>query len=54
VVGQATPLITLRAELHLTDEELISVDFDRPNTKDYLAGDLGDEMASLASPGFRS
>ena len=49
VVGEATPLITLHVDLRLTGAELTSVDFDKPTTKDYLAGDLGDEMASLAA-----
>jgi hypothetical protein len=49
VVGNATPAVTLRVALHLTNEEFTSVDFDNPGTKDYLGGDIGDEMASLMS-----
>jgi hypothetical protein len=49
IAGVATPAITLRVAVYLTDDEFTAVDFDKPNTKDYLAGDMGDELASLAS-----
>ncbi len=49
VVGNATPAVTLCVAIHLTDNEFLAVDFDKPGTKDYLGGDIGDEMASLAS-----
>ena len=52
--GRAAPAVTLRIEIHLTDAEFVEVDFDQPGTKDYLAGDMGDEMASLASLAFHS
>jgi hypothetical protein len=49
ITGVAVPALTLRIAVHLTDAEFVAVDFDKPNTKDYLAGDMGDEISSLAS-----
>lgn len=49
IAGIETPALTVRAVVQVTDEEFTSVDFDKPSTKDYLAGDMGDELSALAS-----
>jgi hypothetical protein len=49
--GDAKPAVVLRADIHLTDSEFVpsNIDWDKTDTKDYLAGDLGDELAGLTS-----
>jgi hypothetical protein len=49
VVGHLTAAIVLRTTVYLSNEELTFVDFDKPDTKDYLGGDMADEMAHLMS-----
>ena len=51
IVGNAELAIVLRADIHLTDEEFapLNIDWSKRNTKDYIAGDLDDELAHLGS-----
>jgi hypothetical protein len=51
IVGNASVAIVLRADIYLTDDEQVrgQIDWDKPDTKDYLGGDIGDEVAALGS-----
>jgi len=53
--GHASPAIVLRADLHLSDAEYanLDIDWEKTDTKDYLAGDIGDELASLGALALR-
>jgi hypothetical protein len=53
--GYASPAIVLRADIHLSDAEFakLDIDWEKTDTKDYLAGDIGDELASLGALALR-